>query len=357
MAKNYNKTILQTSFTSLEMIYYLLKVVKDNGPFTYDEGKKTLFPQARARTENEAGGTWDPTKNDTHAELTLREMNLIREAESDHTKSEVSDLGNRFLNSFALTELPGSDGVHVKLKLDDLVSLEEKNQLFFDILVRTTVVQPRFGRNIRPYLILFKILLEGDMEGYISKEEWASYINDSSFLYDTHYEEIHNKMKDIRVSNQDVELQKSDRILTRLAGWKVLDKISIEGQSRICFALNEEFAKIVKINMVQPPQVPQKKKRVVEPRAFKSFAIPDTIVIDDSTSAISVEISLVDEQGINNGDKVIFVDEQISRLRAYSTFLIHEKHENNPDYDIDITRVNKINRNREKDIIEQFKEE
>ena len=49
VTKNYNKTILQTSFTSLESIYYLLQVVKQNQPMTSADGKNTIFPVARAR--------------------------------------------------------------------------------------------------------------------------------------------------------------------------------------------------------------------------------------------------------------------------------------------------------------------
>ena len=42
--KEYNKTILQTSFTSLEYIYYLLEVVRKNQPMTSADGKDTIFP-------------------------------------------------------------------------------------------------------------------------------------------------------------------------------------------------------------------------------------------------------------------------------------------------------------------------
>lgn len=41
--KEYNKTILQTSFTSLEYIYYLLEVVRKNQPMTSADGKDTIF--------------------------------------------------------------------------------------------------------------------------------------------------------------------------------------------------------------------------------------------------------------------------------------------------------------------------
>ena len=44
--KEYNKTILQTSFTSLEYIYYLLEVVRKNQPMTSADGKDTEYSVA-----------------------------------------------------------------------------------------------------------------------------------------------------------------------------------------------------------------------------------------------------------------------------------------------------------------------
>lgn len=54
--KNYNKTIIQSSITNLEALYYLLKAVKDNQPMTYDYGKSSIFPAARARLSQDRGG-------------------------------------------------------------------------------------------------------------------------------------------------------------------------------------------------------------------------------------------------------------------------------------------------------------
>ena len=87
--KEFNKTILQTSFTSLEYIYYLLSVVKENEPMTSADGKDTIFPVARARIAQERGGEWSEDKRDTHAELTLREMKFIRYVDEDKTIFEV----------------------------------------------------------------------------------------------------------------------------------------------------------------------------------------------------------------------------------------------------------------------------
>ena len=162
--KEYNKTILQTSFTSLEYIYYLLEVVRKNQPMTSADGKDTIFPAARARIAQERGGEWSEDKRDTHAELTLREMKFIRYIDSECTTFEVSDIGYTFLDAFTLVEEP-TDGEKVKLSLHDNLSLDEKNQLLFDILVHINVKQERFGRNLRPYLILFKLLSEPKFEG------------------------------------------------------------------------------------------------------------------------------------------------------------------------------------------------
>lgn len=105
VTKNYNKTILQTSFTSLESIYYLLQAVKQNQPMTSADGKNTIFPVARARIAQARGGEWSEENRDTHAELTLKEMRFIRYTDEDETIFEVSDSGNEFLNAFRLQHI------------------------------------------------------------------------------------------------------------------------------------------------------------------------------------------------------------------------------------------------------------
>lgn len=239
--KTYDKTILQTSFTSLESIYYLLKAVKDNQPMTHSAGTDVVFPQARARVSQARGGEWDEGKRDTHAELTLKEMNFIRYTDVEENTFEVSDLGNTFLQSFELTESPVDDGkvtLSIKAKIPD----DQKNMLLFDILSRIVVKQDNYGRNIHPYIILFKLLSEPKLGGYISKQEWACFINDSSYLLDSQYNDIFERILEFRKNREDCDFKKSDRILTRLVLWGVLDKLdSPEGDSSIYFAISTKF--------------------------------------------------------------------------------------------------------------------
>lgn len=248
--KEYNKTILQTSFTSLEYIYYLLSIVKKNEPMTSADGKDTIFPVARARIAQERGGEWSEDKRDTHAELTLKEMKFIRYTDDAGTTFEVSDAGIEFLSAFTLVETP-TDGDKVKLSLTDNLSLDEKNQLLLDILVRINVKQDKYGRNLRPYLILFKLLSEPIFEGYITKSEWSCFINSSEYLLDSQYPEIRDRLFEVREKDEKHPPKKSDRILTRLVLWNVLEKVDIPYEDEVCFALNDEFAKAVEINMLQ----------------------------------------------------------------------------------------------------------
>lgn len=248
--KEFNKTILQTSFTSLEYIYYLLSVVKNNEPMTSSDGKDTIFPVARARISQERGGEWSEDKRDTHAELTLREMKFIRYTDDAETTFEVSDVGVAFLDAFTLVETP-TEGNKVKLSLTDNLSLEEKNQLLLDVLTRINVKQDKYGRNLRPYLILFKLLSEPIFEGYITKSEWSCFINCSEYLLDSQYSEIRDRLVEVREKDEEHPPKKSDRILTRLVLWNVLEKVDIPYEDEVCFALNEEFAKAVEINMLQ----------------------------------------------------------------------------------------------------------
>lgn len=248
--KEFNKTILQTSFTSLEYIYYLLSVVKQNEPMTSADGKDTIFPVARARISQERGGEWSEDKRDTHAELTLREMKFIRYVDEAETIFEVSDVGSEFLSAFTLIETP-VEGDKVKLSLTDNLSLQEKNHLLLDILIRINVKQDKYGRNLKPYLILFKLLSEPALEGYITKSEWACFINSSEFLLDTQYPQIRDRILQVRENDEEHPPKKSDRILTRLVLWNVLEKIDVPYEDEGCFALNEEFAKAMEINMLQ----------------------------------------------------------------------------------------------------------
>lgn len=250
VTKNYNKTILQTSFTSLESIYYLLQVVKQNQPMTSADGKNTIFPVARARISQARGGEWSEENRDTHAELTLKEMRFIRYTDEAETIFEVSDSGNEFLNAFRLVETPTDTG-KVTLSLEDNLSLDQKNQMLLDILIRISVVNNTYGRNIRPYLVLFKLLTEPELEGYISKSEWACFINSSEYLVDAQYPQIRDRIIEFRKNDEECEPKKSDRILTRLVLWKVLDRANIPYESQACFCLNEDFSRVVEVNMLQ----------------------------------------------------------------------------------------------------------
>ena len=243
--KTFNKTILQTSFTSLESIYYLLQTVKDNQPMTSADGKDKIFPQARAKIAQARGGEWSEEKRDTHAELTLYEMRLIRYVDSEQEVFEVSDFGNEFLRSFNLTLTPNEEGKFV-LGLTDLLPQTEKYQFLFDMLINIYVYQPKYNRRIRPYLILFKLLTDLSLDGYISKSEWAYFINSSDFLSDYQYEEIKESVLKIRQSGELVEPMKSDRILTRLVLWNVLDRYN---NTSYQFCINKDFLSTIKINL------------------------------------------------------------------------------------------------------------
>ena len=151
-------------------------------------------------------------------------MRFIRYTDEAETIFEVSDSGNEFLNAFRLVETPTDTG-KVTLSLIDNLSLDQKNQMLLDILIRITVVNSTYGRNIRPYLVLFKLLTEPELEGYISKAEWACFINSSEYLVDTQYPQIRDRIIEFRKNDEECEPKKSDRILTRLVLWKVLDRV------------------------------------------------------------------------------------------------------------------------------------
>lgn len=210
-----------------------------------ENGKSTIFPQARATIAQARGGEWSPEKRDTHGELTLSEMRFIRYIDSEKTIFEVSDMGNEFLESFELIKTP-VEGGKFTLSLRDRVPLFQKNQLLFDILTRIVVVQPKYGRNIRPYMVLFKLLVDNSFYGYITKSEWAYFINNSDFLLDSQYEEIKKQLLRVRKYQEVIDPQKSDRILTRLVLWNVLDRHP-KLQNAFCF--NDSFFETLANNL------------------------------------------------------------------------------------------------------------
>lgn len=244
--KEYNKTILQTSVTSIKSIYYLLRTVQENQPLKHSEGTDIVFPQARAKIFQSRGGEWDEEKRDTHAELTLKEMRFIRYL--DESTFEVSDLGKEFLDSYNYELLPATEG-KFQISLKDKLSKSERFQFIFDILNGIVVRQEKFGRNIRPYIILFKLLTDPVFNGFISKSQWAYFINNSEFVLNSQYEEIKAKLLWIRKENEFHEPKKSDRILTRLVQWGVLDNYNSTSTTEKCFCLNSDFIATIKENM------------------------------------------------------------------------------------------------------------
>lgn len=248
--KNYNKTIIQSSITNLEALYYLLKAVKDNQPMTYDYGKSSIFPAARARLSQDRGGEWDPNKNDTHTSITLAEMNLIRYENEDNTLFSVSDFGNRFLDTFDLTEIPADNG-KFKLQLDDHYSKDVSNKFILDLLLGTNVVQPQYGRNNHPYLVLFKLLTEPELKGFITKSEWARFINASEFLTDDQYDQIRNEVLLVRKNNLHFDPVKSDRALTKLVQWGVLEKYpTARREEPLRFGFSADFVPTIRLYML-----------------------------------------------------------------------------------------------------------
>lgn len=275
--KNYNKTIIQSSITNLETLYYLLKVVKENQPMTYDSGKTKIFPEARARLSQDRGGEWDPNKNDTHTSITLAEMNLIRYESEDKSLFSVSDFGERFLETFDLYEISvGND--KYKLQLEDHYSKDISNKFILDLLLGTNVVQPQYGRDNHPYLILFKLLTEPELKGYITKSEWARFINASEFLTDDQYDQIRNEVVLVRKNNLYFEPVKSDRALTKLVQWGVLEKYPTASRGEaLRFGINTDFMPTIKLYMLSGS--------IAESADNSSQVMP--VEVDESTRVIT----------------------------------------------------------------------
>lgn len=175
----------------------------------------------------------------------------------DESTFEVSDLGNDFLDSYEF-QLTRADGGKYNVSLTDKLTTSERFQFIFDILNGIVVRQEKYNRNIRPYIILFKLLTDSHFNGFISKSEWAYFINNSEFTLNSQYEDIKSELLKVRISKEVHEPKKSDRILTRLVLWGVLNNYSSTSTSEKCFCINNEFIQTIKDNMFGEDHVQSK---------------------------------------------------------------------------------------------------
>ena len=243
-SQEYDKINLQTSTTNKATIYYLLNEVATAGVVDKTVAKDVLFPAARSKVQS-VGGDWDPRKPDEHTTLTLEELGLIEYV--DETHYQVSDIGKMFLQSFRLKKTVLASGKY-DLDIEDAVSADSVKCLLFALFTGVRKCDERYGRDIHPYAILIGLLLEGDLDGYITKREWAWFLNNSTWKVDAQRREIVSGLMQFRSGDDDQQLKKSDRLLTMLKAWGILDELGGSGDLT-SYSLNARFRKVVVLIM------------------------------------------------------------------------------------------------------------
>ena len=222
-----NKINLQLGMTSLERMYYVLKAIADVGVVKADDAANKLIPKARSEV-----GTWSKATKDWHTALSFHYMGLI--AYANDNEFAVSAKGQALLDAF---ELKLEDhGSKKKPILKDKLTADGRRDLLYKILVETRIRQDEYGRDIHPYLLLFKFLGEERLSHYVANYEWERFLESPESLRDDQYEQFVSNILVARNEKRHLPFKRLDRILTMLVNWGVLKKSGSGNETRFSFA-------------------------------------------------------------------------------------------------------------------------
>lgn len=220
----HDKINYETNVVDPKTFAVLLKAVKDNQPLTYEKGRDQIFPQARAN----AGMQWDPTKVDTHASGTLEQYGLVIPDENRTIK--VSDLGYKFLSCF-----------------DSNFDVVVDSDTYKTVLLEMIFVwkEEEHGRSIHPGRILFKLLLDKDLNFYTTNNEFALWTSHPDSMRDRDYLKIKKLILDYRKNPTEVKQKKAEVFLRPFANsWDLFDR-TIDN-SVYSFTIKDDVLPLVK---------------------------------------------------------------------------------------------------------------
>lgn len=100
-----------------------------------------------------------------------------------------------------------------------------------------------------------------------------------------------------------------------------------------------------------------KKIYSVDETVFKPFVISDESALTIKTGELREDIVNVEKQHIFPGDSVLFVDQSISRLLAYHSYLINQMNKVGTKYQMSLEMQGAVNRSREKILLTELREE
>lgn len=200
----HDKINYETNVVDPKTFAILLNAVKENQPLSYQNGRDNIFPQTRSR----AGMQWNKEKPDTHASNTLEQYALVNSTE-DRTIT-VSDLGYKFMECF--------DSDYNVIVPDDYYKTILLKMIF-------SWTELKHGRNIHPGRMLFKLMLDSDLEYYLTSNEFALWTSDSNSMTDRDYEKIKNLILNYRENPYNVPQKKAEVFLRPFANsWGLFDR-------------------------------------------------------------------------------------------------------------------------------------
>lgn len=219
----HDKINYETNVVDPKTFAILLEAVRKNQPLSYEKGRDKVFPNARAS----AGMQWNPKKVDTHASGTLEQYCLVNASE-DRTIT-VSDLGYKFLSCF-----------------DENYNVKVKPNYYKTILLEMLFswIELEHGRNIHPGRMLFKLMLDPDLEGYHTNNEFAMWTSDECAMTDSDYDKIKQLILEYRANPREVKQKKAEVFLRPFANsWDLFNR-TIDGDI-YTFTIKEDVLPLV----------------------------------------------------------------------------------------------------------------
>lgn len=222
-----DKINYQTSFTDFTTFVEYCRYIKKIGPTESSQVNKVL-----GKRRSEFTPSWKNDKSDSHAKISLLQYNLI-ELDS-HGKYVISPLGEKFIALF------NNDN-------EIIVDTDEAFEVFFEMI--NSWHQEGNGFDIHPGRMILQLMLEPDLHGFFTDQDFACICNNVDNRLDSQYEDIKKQVIDFRESGKVYTREEKKKTYTLLTGYAnnwnifVLDDRSTNEIKIVRYT--EEFKKIV----------------------------------------------------------------------------------------------------------------
>lgn len=253
-------------------------------------------------------------------------------------------------------------------------NLSSKQQLIMDALEKMI-----YGRNnagcvssnsdIEPPAILIKCILD---TGYCTTNEYAYMVwslNDKCRKY---YESLKEIIKARSAGGVVIPTEASDykdwKPVLAMQRWGFLKKSDDDSQKMLLHPdvianYSERLQRLKVYNIDKYEDIEEFDFEDVSidsgngKSIYKPFKVADENIVNIPSGRFSQSCTDIECQNIFEGDQVLLVDRQITRLAAYYSYLIKGLEKNGCNYDVDIKRQFAINKNKEEELVAALKVE